>query len=140
MSSLLEDVWLEPTVGRALLVPVSELFWTFHVDEAGVFQQFQAKGLPYLSQRYRALLRGFEEVAEVQGSAIWRTQRAAADITEDLHAATGEELRDQFALATLKTIQKHEGLRRLVNAEAPITKSGSVAESMGRIEDLRGNS
>ena len=113
--SLLEDVLGDPTTGRVLLVATHELFSNWLVAGPKFHQQLRSRGLPYLSHSYRALRRGFEEVATLQSAAIRRPLRSATRLTQNVQATAGEELRDQFVIATLKTIQNNDGLRGLVN-------------------------
>jgi hypothetical protein len=112
----------DANTGRSLLVAAPELFSSWRVAGPTLTQQFRSRGLPYLSHRYKALLQGFNEVATLQGAAMRRRQREAAQLTGDVQATAGEEFRDQIVIATLRTIQKHDGLRGLVNTTAPITK------------------
>jgi hypothetical protein len=121
-AALLEDVLADPTTGRMLLVATPELFSNWQVAGPQLDQQFRSRGMPYLSHGYKMVLRGFEEVAAFQAAAMRRAQRSAARLTEDVQATAGEELRDRLVIATLKTIQKHDGLRGLVHDTAPITK------------------
>jgi hypothetical protein len=121
-ASVLEDVLGERTTGRALLIATPELFSNWQAAGPQFHQQFRSRGLPYLSHSYSALRRRFDEVATLQGAAVSRRQRSATRLTQDVQATAGEEFRDQFVVATLRAIQKHDGLRPLVNGHAAITK------------------
>jgi hypothetical protein len=138
-ASLLEDVLVERTTGRALLIATTELFSNWQAAGPHFQQQFQSRGLPYLSHSHRALRRGFEEVATLQGAAMSRTQRSAARLTPDVQTSAGEELRDQLVLATLRTIQKHDGLRGLVNDRAPVAPHGLSTGQRTVLAGIQGN-
>ncbi len=117
-AAVLDAVFEDPVVGRALLISHSELFEQLRLKDGEMPFHFRARGLPYLSHAYSALLSSWNEHCISLNDELKRKQKAVTEPIEQLQESTW--LADRLSLAVLAILQKNPILLELENRAEPV--------------------